>query len=415
MDVSSCRAWSDVDTVDTISLSSLDINSCVGIPKRDNQTKKLHDVYLPPELMEKIVCYFDGETLLKFKQLSKTCAKIANNALRYNKLWKTICHHEIPKKYLIDLFTKQCDKNVPFDLLSTAHYETAYKKWLQWQNPDFKITYLGQHDFLGLNGVVKIICHNLDVMVVFTNLMSTFTITKNTISGEYYVLSGYSRMCKLNTLEVLNPRPEIIDQETEEDDIFISCRENLSNFCPLHNAVNEIHDGIIREHYTGRLVDVDMNVYTNVCCWVRETWYEWHSNNNSKAIKGHLCPHLSILLFTSVIHGLIISRNQVNSILIHEIYKNSCIMAPEWLKNKYSGASAVYMYTNILFVGTLNGYLLAYRLHCMDDLINLKDKNLLLEVKLNIGQINMFDIVDFDDIKAIVVASTKSVLWIKIN
>jgi len=313
------------------------------------------------------------------------------------------------------LFTKQCDKNVPFDLLSTAHYETAYKKWLQWQNPDFKITYLGQHDFLGLNGVVKIICHNLDVMVVFTHLMSTFTITKNTISGEYYVLSGYSRMCKLNTLEVLNPRPEIIDQETEEDDIFISCRENLSNFCPLHNAVNEIHDGIIREHYTGRLVDVDMNVYTNVCCWVRETWYEWHSNNNSKAIKGHLCPHLSILLFTSVIHGLIISRNQVNSILIHEIYKNSCIMAPEWLKNKYSGASAVYMYTNILFVGTLNGYLLAYRLHCMDDLINLKDKNLLLEVKLNIGQINMFDIVDFDDIKAIVVASTKSVLWIKIN
>jgi len=363
--------------------------------------------------MEKIVCYFDGKTLLKFKQLSKTCDDIANNALRYNKLWKKFCLEEIPNKYLIDLFTKQCDKKVPFELLSEIHYETAYKKWVEWQNPVFKLTYIGQHDFLGLNGVTKIICHELDVMIVFPNFMYLFSLTKNQISGEYFVVSGYSENCKSNAQVVLNPRP-VRNQETGVDNIFITCRVKHSNFCPLH-LVNEIHDGNRREHYTGNLVDVDMNVYTNVCCWVRETWYEWHSNIESNVIKGHLCPHLSFLLFTSVVHGLIISRNQTNSILIHGIYKNTCIIAHSWLKKKYSGASAIYLYTNILFVGTLNGFLLAYRLHCMDDLINLKDKNMLLEENLNIGQINMLNVTDFDDVKVLSVASTNSVLWIKIN
>lgn len=365
--------------------------------------------------MEKIVCYFDGQTLLKFKQISKTCVDIANNALRYNKLWKKFCLGEIPKKYLIDLFTKQCDKKIPFESLLEIHYEKAYKKWVQWQNPVFKLTYIGQHNFLGLNGVVKLVCHELDVMIVFPNFMYSFTITKNQISGKYYVISGYTEDCKTDELVVLNPRPVMRHAESRANDVFITCHEKHSNMCPLHDSVFEIHDGNMREHYTGRLVDVDMNLYTNVCCWVRETWYEWHSNIDSNVIMGHLCPHLSFILFTSVVHGLIISRNQTNSILIHGIFKDTCIIAHSWLKKKYSGASAIYMYTNILFVGTLNGYLLAYRLHCMDDLIHLKDKNILIEAKLNMGQINMFDIIDFDDVKVLVVASTNSVLWIKID
>ncbi|XP_022177714.1 uncharacterized protein LOC111038790 [Myzus persicae] len=414
MDSSICPAWSDMDSVDAISLSSLNINPRADISKQVNETENVREVYLPPEVLEKIVCYFDGETLVKFKRLSKTCHDITTNALRFNKLWKKICYQEIPKKYLIDLLTKQFDSNIPFDLLTDVHYEMAYKKWLEWQNPNFKISRIAQHNFLGLNGVDKIICHKLDVMIVFSNFMYMFSLTKNQNTGDYDLRTANIEDCKLNTIVVLNPRPTT-NQETGEDNTFIECREEHSNVCPLHNTVKVVHDGIRREHYTGKLVDVDMCAYTNVCCWVRETWYEWHSNTNSKAIKGHLCPHLSYLLFTSVVHGLIISRNQVNSILIHGIYKNSCIMASSWLKKKYSGASAIYLYTNILFVGTLNGFLLAYRLHCMDDLINLKDENILLEVKLDIGQITMFDIIDFEDLKALVVASVSTVLWIKIN
>jgi len=404
-----------VVTDDLLFLTSL-ILFCysVDIPKQVNQRENAHEVYLPPEVLEKIVCYFDAETLVKFKRLSKTCNDIATNALRFNKLWKKICYQEIPKKYLIDLFTKQLDTSIPFDLLSDIHYETAYKNWLEWQNPNFKLSQIAQHNFLGLNGVVKIICHKLDVMIVFSNFMYLFSLTKNKNTGNYDLRNTNIEDCKLNTLVVLNPRPET-NQETGEDNIFIDCHENRSNACPLHNRVKVVHDGIRRKHYTGILVDVDMSVYTNVCCWVRETWYEWHSNTNSNVIKGHLCPHLSYLLFTSVVHGLIISRNQINSILIHGIYKNSCIMVSSWLKKKYSGASAIYLYTNILFVGTLNGYLLAYRLHCMDDLINLKDKNILLEVKLDIDLITMFDIIDFEDLKALVVASATNVLWIKMN
>ncbi|XP_015372031.1 PREDICTED: uncharacterized protein LOC107167491 [Diuraphis noxia] len=414
MNDSICPAWSDdVDPAHTISLSSLNITSGVDIPKQVNQVENVHEVCLPPELMEKIVCYFDCDTLFKFKQLSKTCHDITNNALRFNKQWKKICHLEIPKKYLIDLFTKQLDNKIPFDLLSDNHYETAYKNWLYWQNPVFKLSLIGQHDFLGHDGTVKIICHKNNVMIVFSNFMYLFSITKNQNTGNYDLINIDMEACKINTLVVLNPRPET-NQETGEDNIFIDCHENHSNVCPLHNTKKGEHDGK-KKKYTGNLVDVDMNFYTNTCCWVRETWYEWHSNIDSKITKGHFCPHLSCILFTSVVHGLIISRNQINSILIHGIHKDSCIMVRSWLKKKHAGASAVYLYTNILFIGTINGFLLAYRLHCMDDLISLKDKNILFEKQLEIGLITMFDIMDFEDVKAIVVASENTVLWIKIN
>jgi len=363
--------------------------------------------------MEKIVCYFDGQTLLNFKLLSKTCNDIAYNAIRYNKLWKKFCLEEIPKKYFIDLLTKQFVTKVPLDSLSDIQYERIYKCWLQWQKPVFNVSRIGQHHFLGLDGVINIICHKFDVMVIFSNFMYLFSIKKNENTKNYVLRNTNSEICKTNALVALNPKPQR-DPNTGTDNFYINCRQKNTNICPLHNRVNVIHDGTRREHYTGTLVDVDMNVHANVCCWVRETWYEWHSNDSS-FINGHLCPHLSYILFTSVVHGLIISRNQTNSILIHGIFKDSCFIVPSWLKNKYAGPTAVYLYTNILFVGTQNGYLLAYRLQCMDDLTNLKEKNLLLEVRLDIGGIIMLDIMDFEDLKAIIVASTTSVLWIKIN
>ncbi|XP_026817895.1 uncharacterized protein LOC113556882 [Rhopalosiphum maidis] len=409
------RAWSDMEMVETISLSSLNINPRVNNPEQVNQIENNNEVYLPPELMEKIVCHFDGKTLLKYKQLSKTCNDIANNALRYNKIWRKICLEELPKKYLIDLITKEVPTYIPLDSIPEVHYERVYKNWLEWQNPIFKISKIGQHHFLGLDGVVKIICHKLDVMVIFSNFMYLFSLTKNQKTGSYVLRNSNSEICKHNAIVVLNPRPQT-NQETGEDNFYINCRLKHANLCPLHNTVNLVHDGNRREHYTGKLVDVDMNAYTNVCCWIRETWYEWHSHGEPKnTINGHLCPHLSYLLYASVIHGLIISRNRTNSILIHGIFKDSCIMVDSWLNTKYSGATSAYMHTNILFIGTLNGYLLAYRMHSMDDLIKLKDTNMLLEIKMDIGQIIMLDIMDFEDVKAIIVASTSSVLWLKIN
>ncbi|XP_025203255.1 uncharacterized protein LOC112600282 [Melanaphis sacchari] len=412
---SDLKAWSDVETVDTISLSSLSINSCVNNPEQVNQVENNNPVYLPPELMEKIICYLDGRTLLKFKELSNTCNDITNNALRYNKIWRRICMEELPQKYLIDLVTKQVPKYIPLNLISEFHYEHIYKNWLEWQTPVFKLSKIGQHHFLGLDGVVKIICHKHDVMIVFSNFMYLFSLTKDQMTGSYFIRNSDSELCKHNSIVVLNPRPQT-NEDTGEDNVFIDCDIKYSNVCPLHNTVRKIHDGNRREHYTGKLIDVYMNLYTNICCWVRETWYEWHSHSEPKnVINGHLCPHLSYLLYTSIIHGLIISRNRTNSILIHGIFKDSCIMVNPWLKTKYSGATAVYMHTNILFIGTLNGYLLAYRLHSMDDLINLKDKNMMFEMKMDIGQIIMLDIMDFEDVKAIIVASTLSVVWIKID
>jgi len=387
----------------------------VDIPKQFKQKENVDEFFLPPELMEKIVCYFDCDTLLKFKQLSKTSNDIANNALLYNKQWKKICHLEIPKVYLIDLFTKQLDNKIPFDLISNNHYETAYKNWHEWQSPVFKLSTIGKHDFLDRNGIVKIICHKRNTMIVFKNCMFLFSITKNQNTGDYVLINIDMENCEANTLIVLNPRPET-NQETGEDNTFIACQEHHSNVCPLHNnTVKGAHDGKIREEFNRCLVDVDMNFYTNTCCWVRKGWYEWHSDNDSKIDKSHSCYHLGYIFFTSVVHGVIISRDQINSVVIHGIRKNLCIMVHSWLKQKYAGASAVYLYTNILFIGTVNGFLLAYRLHSIDDLINLKDKNLLFEEQLEMGLLTMFDIMDFEDVKAIVVSSSNTVLWIKIN
>ncbi|KAL5239080.1 hypothetical protein ACI65C_006490 [Semiaphis heraclei] len=437
MDESICPAWSDDVEPEKMAISSLKIisgfipvkfftsrfgtsrftppsrilHSSDDIPKRVKQEENVYEFFLPPEVMEKIVCYFDCDTLIKFKHLSNASNEIANNALLYNKQWKKICHLEIPKKYLIDLFTKQLDNKIPFDLLSNNHYETAYKNWHQWQSPVFKLSFIKQYNFLGVFGKVKIICHKRNTMVVFTNFMFLFSITKNQNTGDYDLKNIDMENCESNGLLVLNPRPET-NPETGEDNIFIYCNENHSNVCPLHNTM---HDGKNREECTENLIDVDMNFYTNTCCWVQNGYYEWHSDIDSKINKSHSCPHLIVHFVTSVVHGLIISRYEHNSIVIHGIRKNLCIGVNPWLKKKHAGASAIYLYINILFIGTMNGFLLAYRLNSMDDLINLKDKNILFEEQLQIGPITTFDIMDFEDVKAIVVSSITSVFWYKIN
>lgn len=364
--------------------------------------------------MEKIVYYLDGITLLKFKLLSKTCNDIVKNVLRYNDIWKKICLTEIPNKYLIDLLNKQFNRYISFDSLSEIQYERLYKCWIRWQRSVFNVTCIGEQNFLCLEEIKQVICCKLDVLVVFSNHMCQFSLIKNeNKSGNYIIKENKSEIRKPLTLAMLNPKPQT-NNDSEEHDLFIYCHQNNSNICPLHNTVDKIHDGNMKGYNIDKLIDVDTNIYINECCWVRETWYEWHSNIKSN-ITGHHCQKLNRTMFTSIIHGVIIGQIHRNSIVFHNVYKNLCITVHSWLYHKYIEATAVYIYANILFIGTQNGYLLAYRLHCWNNLMNLKKEDMLLEARLNIGQIIRLDIMDINNIQAIIVATTASIFWIKLN
>lgn len=368
---------------------------------------------LPPELMENIVCYLDGITLLTFKLLSKTCYGIVQSVLKYNKLWKKICLNEIPYKYFIELLNKQFNTYISFDSLSEIQYERLYKRWIKWQRNVFTITHIGEQNFLCLSEIEKIICCKLDVLVVFLNHMCLFSLIKDENKTDNYTIKENKlEFRKPLTLSLLNPQSET--KKDGKEHLFISCHRNYLNLCPLHNALDLTHDGNMREYYVGQLIDVDANIYINICCWVRESWYEWHSNTNSN-ITGHRCRKLSRTMYTSVVHGVIIGQINRNSIVFHNMYKDLCVTVNLWLYHKYIRATAVYIYANILFIGTQNGYLLAYRLQCWDDLMNLKKENMLLEARLNIGQIVRLDIMDFENIQAIIVATASSAFWIKFN
>ncbi|VVC32802.1 F-box domain [Cinara cedri] len=409
----SLLVWSDVDDMQTIYLSSLIINSCEETNNETNQIEVDHSMKIPPELMEKIVCYLDGITLLKFKLLSKTCYDIVKNALKYNKLWRQICLNEIPNKYFIDLLNRQFNKYIPLDSLSEIQYERLYKHWLQWQKSVLNTTLIGEQNFLCLEEIKQIICYKCNILIIFLNHTCLFSlIKKENTTDDYIIKENQSVSRNLLKLFKLNPQPQT-NKNGEELDPFISYHQDNVNACPLHNTVHTIHIRNVRDVYTGKLIDVDANIYTNLCCWVRESWYEWHSNIKSN-INGHCCHQLSRTLFTSVVHGVIIGRIHRNSIIFHNMFKDLCMTVHLWLDHKYIAATAVYIYTNILFIGTQNGYLLAFRLKCWDDLINLKKENMLLETRLNIGQIVRLNIIDFKNIQAIIVATTASVFWFKL-
>lgn len=374
-----------------------------------------NELYLPPEVMEKIVCHLDGRTLLKFRLLSKACNFIVNNTLRFNKLWKKICLNEIPKKYYIDILNKHCNGSfVPFESFSELQYEKLYKNWIQWQNSFFNALCIGDRNLLCLDEVNQIICHNFNVMVVLSHSLNEFSLIKNE-AGRYIIVEKLLNSRQPNTILTLKPRQYCLEEENESFNPYITFRQkNGINICPLHNNREQIHDGSHKRQVTGKLIDVNTNIYVNECCWVRETSYEYHSDFKLN-MKIHLCNKLYGTMYSSVVHGVIVGYMYSNSIVIHNIHKDLCITINLWLNNKYTGASALYIYTNTLFIGTKNGYLLAYRLGCWDDLINLKDKNLLLETKLNIGRIVKLDVIDSNDVKIVIVASKSRILWIKIN
>ncbi|XP_025425396.1 uncharacterized protein LOC112694207 isoform X2 [Sipha flava] len=409
----SLKAWSDLNYVESISCSSLNLNYNVNTYKENNPVQ-INELHLPLEIMERIVYYFDGITLLKFKLLSETCNTIVQNVLRYHKLWKKICLKEITKKYFIELINKKLHALVSLDSLSEIEYGQLYKNWLQWQCSSFKTTLIGEYHFIGQDAINKIICYKYDVIVVFKNCTYLVSLLKNEKKTNAYVIkvNSLSELQNIFTLVMLNPQHQIYD-ESEDFNRFVTCHQKGKNVCPLHGTTDEVYHGNTTSHYTGNLIDMDANIYINTCCWVRETWYEWYSNNTN-FVTGHKCKNLSCTMFISVVHGVIIGRLN-NSVVIHGIYNKLCTKVDSWLIPKYTKATAIYIYTNILFIGTQNSYLLAYRIQCWDDLINLKKRNNLLEKKLAIGQIIKFDIMDFENIRVIVVASKSSVLWIKIN
>jgi len=383
-----------------------------------NQTEINKQFYLPPELLEKIVCYLDGRTLLQFKLLSKSCYSIVTNVLRFNGLWKKICLKEIPKKYIIDMVSKYFVTHTTLDSLSEVQYEQLYKNWVQWQCSVFNVKCIGEKHFLGLSEINSIICRKSDVKVIFSNSTSLLSLEENKKTERYVIIKKGIEPLRPNMLVTLNPYQHYTVNGLPLAP-YITCHKNNSNKCPLHTTFGIVDDNIYCSSSDSKLIDVDFNAHVELCCWVRKDGFEWHSNSNEDVkcffTCAHSCKNLTNTMFTSLTQGIIISRVHVNGILYHNIYNNVCEAVRPWLDNKYTGATAVYIYTNILFIGTQTGYLLAYRLRCWDDLHTPLKINILFEIKLNIGQIVKLDVMNFDNFKAIVVASMSSVLWIKIN
>lgn len=372
--------------------------------------------------MEKIVSYFDGRTLLIFKSLSETCSAIVSNVQRYNNtLWKQICINEIPKQYLMDLITKHTEEYISLDSLSGIQYEMMYRHWIQWQSTIFNTTQIGEKHFLDHDNITKIICYKFDVLVVFTEYKCVFSLVNNEENAESYIIKKSTPVsCLSNTLVILNPKQNInIKNENGEHNLYTNyhtCHVYSANKCLLHEIFIRTH----MYYECNKLLDVDINIYANACCWVRSETYELHSYDQLKqihttTISEHDCKNFISTFYVSVVHGIIINRIRNNCIDINMIYKKSNMTVHSWLNCKYIEATALHIFMNILFVGTKNGYLLAYRLQCLDDLIKLKEKNMLLETKLDLGQIIRIGIMDFKSVSAIVVATVSSVVWIKVN
>jgi len=176
----------------------------------------------------------------------------------------------------------------------------------------------------------------------------------------------------------------------------------------LHD-VNFFHYGL-----NGALLDVSMNAYVDVCCWVRQFQYFWYSKT-SGSLATHKCKFLTDTMYITVVHGLIFGRTYSNNIIIHQLDIGKCITIPLWLDYMYNRVTTIYIYLNILFIGTKNSYLLAYRLNSLDDFRKLKKENLLLEIKLNIGHITKIDIIEGDNLQAIIIVSESNIFWHKIK
>ncbi|XP_025423532.1 uncharacterized protein LOC112692923 [Sipha flava] len=358
---------------------------------------------LPSELIEMIICHFDGRTMLQFKLLSKRYYAIANNACHHNRLWKKICNKEIPKQYIFDLFNKQIDKFVSLESISEIEYEGLYKHWLQWQNTVFNKMLISEQHFLGLDNINIIVCHKLEVKVIFKKHMCILSLIEHDkkVCMENYILESYNP----NMQQSIMPNSQTIINQYRKD-----LQKRMTYYRNgLVVYTDQTPGGNPKKYYTVQLTCANTNTFTT------QSWYNCYLNLKPKLFKRGLCFKFRSIMCASIEHGLVIGRTPYDDIIIYDISKRYCMILHSWLDGKYSKATAMYIYLNILFIGTENGYLLAYRLKCRDDLLNLKKSNILLEDRLNIGPIIKLDIMDYMNIKAVIVASSSKVLWIKID
>lgn len=352
----------------------------------ENQLEMFNKVNIPNEILEIIASYFDGKTLLNFKMTSKRCYTIVQYVQRHYKPWKKICLKEIPKTYFIDLLSKHFPKHHSLNTLSESQYEMMYTFWLQWQGTTFIVDCIGIYSFLNNEKIKRIVCIDLSADIFLPNSIYNISLFKDKIKEKYLVVDV--------------PKILVHSSNTTEfvvmNDLFLS--ELVSS-----------HDLRIR----GGIKYADNNVYINVSCLVNE--YQYFSPNCASIIPDHWCENLKDTMFLSVVHGVIIGQTTFNCVAIHNMYTGLCTQVKSWLEPKYTAATAVFIYTNILFVGTQNSYLLAYRLQCWDDLINLKKNNILFETRLGLSKIIHINILNYKNDKIVIVSSQSSLKWIKIN
>lgn len=359
---------------------------------------------LPSEIFAMIIRHFDGRTMLKFKMLSKSCYIITNSVCQNYKLWKKICVKEIPRQYILDLLYKRVIKYIPIEMIPEYHFEWMYKHWLLWQKKVFNKTLIGEQHFQGVHQINIIICHGLDVKVIFKNYMCTLSLIKLDKKVRAGVNSFESFEAIIKQRKKSNSQAILYKYDNNPHKRTTYFRNGLTVY-KTNNANIKNSD----EHYTVLLTFVDSNTFAT------KFWH--HTPFNSKPARFHrdLCSRFIQSMYSSIDHGLIIGRTNCDDIVIHDIIKDHCTVARMWLDHKYSVATAMYIYMNIMFIGTQNGYLLAYRLQTVDDLIHPKRNKLLLEDNLSIGRIIRLDIIDSMNVIAVVVASTSKVVWIKIN
>jgi len=81
-------------------------------------------------------------------------------------------------------------------------------------------------------------------------------------------------------------------------------------------------------------------------------------------------------VFDAIEHGVLFLGNFTNRVIIFKLDNEDSIHFSFTLDDKYCNVSAVHNYTNIIFIGTQDSYLLAYRINSFYDLVQLTNENL---------------------------------------
>ncbi|XP_050529700.1 uncharacterized protein LOC126899149 isoform X2 [Daktulosphaira vitifoliae] len=316
---------------------------------------------------------------------------------------------EISRNYLLDMLRKRKHGLICIDLLTESDFECLFKCWLLWQKQKFKVSHVGEEHFLAGDGICKLINFQNYFEIISPKYKNLYCLTMNDKSEIISIVKEDSKSHRINSLIILNPQPDCSNENH-----VIACNSNGPNICPIQLALYEGHNGLSIE-YSGKLLDVDTNLHIARCCWIRESWYGCFSHHKQKLITEHTCTKLKYTIYSSVIHGLVIGRTNNNGLICHDMYRDTCKTICPWLETKYIEATAICVYTNMLFVGTRNSYLLVYRLNNIKDFECLQTNNKLLEEHLSIGQIVSLEIMDYKNYRIIAVASNSSVIWLQIS